>query len=69
MQLILLKAEVVHIINLAKRDYCMCHYFWSNRLGDGLFLSATCCRLAYILALVPAITHFPREKGYVMPER
>jgi len=24
-QLLPLRAEVVHIINLAKKDYCMCH--------------------------------------------
>lgn len=34
-QLLPLRAEVVHIINnLAKSDYCMCHSLWSNRLGD-----------------------------------
>lgn len=33
-QLLPLRAEVVHIINLTKRDYCMCHSLWSNRLGD-----------------------------------
>lgn len=30
-QLLSLRAEAVHIINLAKMDYCMCLSLWNNR--------------------------------------
>lgn len=33
-QLLPLRTKVVLMINLATRDYCMCHSLWSNRLGD-----------------------------------